>query len=101
MKKFFSTIAILILSNLAKASDLGLNTNKFENFTKQKGAVAMDGTGTCVIAGQNDFRKKSEFENLTLKDLRNKLQHTTSLQQQQEILDLVERTLVDENFYQK
>lgn len=101
MKKFFSTICILILSNLAKAADLGLDVNSFGKFTKHSGVVAMNGTGTCMVAGKNDLKVQSEFENLTLKDLRIKLQHTPSLEQQQEILDLVERTLIDENSNQK
>lgn len=101
MKKVFSTVCILLLSNLAKAADIGLNDNSFGEFTRQGGVIAMNGTSTCLVAGKDTLKVNQAFEKLTLKELRDKLQKTSSIQQKQELLDLIEKTLIDENFSQK
>lgn len=100
MKKILSSICILILSNVARAADLGLDVNSLGKYTQQNGVVAREGTGTCRVAGRESKRQPTIMD-LTIGELRTKLQKSSSTQQKQEILDLVEKALVDENYIQK
>ncbi len=101
MKKIFTTAFILLLSTIAKAADLGINTNSLTTHTNTTGVSAREGTGTCIVAGPREIKIPHDIENLTLRELRIKLQQAPSLEQREQILDRIERALNVENFNQQ
>lgn len=100
MKKFYTTVCLLILSNLAKAADLGLSVNQFEKFTNKNNVVAINGTGTCDVVTELKIQNEMELGRLTIKQLRTIINKESSVERKQEILDLIERALLDENSIQ-
>lgn len=91
---------MLALSCVSRASEIGMNVNEFHQFTKTDGVVAMDGTGTCRTGGKSDVFKTSEFPsllNLTLGELRTQIRKSDSIVRRQEIMNFIEKVLIDES----